>query len=318
MIWERNRDEHDFFIEESFPIEWTYDYATPHGLIYRLNKTKVDITPEDVARDFAFWKDYKNKLLSDPNYRKDYDAKRSFSKLRQSLANIYRHRKMDKEAMAAYREAIELWPENLESILALSHYLWDQGDYETPLVLLQNAIQGDPNNFNVHGILSIAELRKIADGEIRKLNEKLAAQPRSSETLRQLIKLHDEIAETNKVKPLVERALRDFPDDTDMMRFLITHFERVNDIAASVEPAKRLTELEASNVTNHLLLARAYFEKKDKPAFYQAAERAIEVGGPSIREGFREEPIFAPWHEDPEFKKLITPPSLVPAQAPPK
>jgi hypothetical protein len=29
-IWEKNRNEHEFFIEESFPISWTYDYAIPH------------------------------------------------------------------------------------------------------------------------------------------------------------------------------------------------------------------------------------------------------------------------------------------------
>jgi tetratricopeptide (TPR) repeat protein len=318
LLWEKNKDEHDFFIEESFPIEWTYDYATPHGLIYKVNKTKVDITPEEVTKDFAFWKDYKSKLLSAPNYRKDFDAKRSFSKLRQNIANIYRYRKMDKEAMAAYREAIELWPENLESIIALSSYLWDQGDYETPLHLFETATNNDPNNFDGWRLYAIAQLRQEADAEIRKLNDKLAAQPRSSETLRQLIKLHDDIFETNRVKPLVERALRDFPDDTDMMRFLIAHYERVRNIPDSLGPAKRLAELETSNVTNHLLLARAYFENKDKTNFYKAAERAVEIGGAPVREGFRDEPIFTPWREDPEYKKLIDPAPLSPNLAPPK
>ena len=45
-LWEKNRDEHEFFIEESFPIPWTYDYAVPHGLIYRLNKTKLETLPQ--------------------------------------------------------------------------------------------------------------------------------------------------------------------------------------------------------------------------------------------------------------------------------
>jgi tetratricopeptide (TPR) repeat protein len=318
LLWEKNKDEHDFYIEESFPIEWTYEYATPHGLIYKLNKTKVEISPDDVARDFAYWKTYKKKLLDDPNFLKDYDARRSFSKLRQSLANIYRYRKMDKEAMAAYREAIELWPENLESILALSGYQWDQGDYDAPLRLFEKALDTDPNNFDALRLYSIAQLRQAADTEIRKLTEKLAAQPRSSETLRQLINLHDKIAETNKVKPLVERAFRDFPDDADMMRFLIEHYARVDEVAQSLEPAKRLTELESSNVNNHLLLVRAYFEKKDKEGFYKAAQRAIEVGGQGVRDAFSSEPQFVPWHKDPEFKKLLEPAPIIPNQALPK
>jgi tetratricopeptide (TPR) repeat protein len=318
LLWEKNKDKHDFFIEESFPIEWTYDYATPHGLIYKLNKEKVPITPEDVARDFAYWRDYKKKLLDDPNFRKDYDAQRSFSKLRQSIANVYRHRKMDKEAIAAYGDAIELWPENLESIIALSSYLWEKGDYKTPLSLFDAVTVTDPNNLEAWRFYSIAELRQAADTEIRKLEDKLATQPRSSETLRQLIKLQDEIYETNKVKPYVERALRDFRDDTDMMRFLIAHYERTGTIADSIDAAKRLTELESSNVDNHLLLVRAYFEKKDKPGFYKAGEEAIKVGGQQVRDAFRAEPAFVPWHEDPEFKKLIEPSAIVPVQAPPK
>lgn len=318
LLWEKNKDKHDFYVEESFPIEWTYDYATPHGLIYKLNKEKVDITPADVAKDFAFWKDYKKKLLDDPNFAKDYDAQRSFSKLRQSIANVYRHRKMDKEAIAAYGESIELWPENIESILQLSNYLWDKGDYQTPLALLESVTKTDPNNFDAWRLYSVAELRQTADAEIRKLDDKLAAQPRSSETLRKLISIHDEIFATNKVKPYVERALRDFPDDTDMMRFLIQHYERTGNIADSLDAAKRLTALENSNVDNHLLLVRALFERKDKPGFYKAAEEAIKVGGQQVRDGFRTEPSFAPWREEPEFKKLIEPTTIVPAQALPK
>lgn len=314
-IWEKNRAEHDFFVEESFPIEWTYDYATPHGLIYKLNKDKVEITPEDVARDFAFWRDYKNRLLQDPNYHKDYDARRSFSKLRASLGNVYRHRKMDKEAEAAYREALELWPENIEMVIAISNYLWDRGDYDEPIRLFDKALETDYNSLDLWRFRAIAELRKETAKEIRKLEEKLTAQPKSGETLRRLIKLHDDIVETNKVKPLVDRALRDFPEDADMMRFLIGHYERIGQLDQSVEPAKRLTELENSNVDNHILLVRGYFSQTNKPEFYKAAARAIELGGPDVRAAFAGDPAFAGWREEPEFKKLLAP-AVPPPAAP--
>ncbi len=52
---------------------WTYDYAIPHGLIYKLNKTKVEkLTPEMVEEDFRFWKEYKTRLLNDPAYKKRF------------------------------------------------------------------------------------------------------------------------------------------------------------------------------------------------------------------------------------------------------
>ena len=115
-VWEKNRDRHEFFIEESFPIRWTYDYAVPHGLLYKLNKTKLEVLPKEIVeRDFAYWKEYSDRLLGDPNFKNDFDAQRSFSKLRQTIANIYRHRGMSVEAERAYREALALWPGNAEA-----------------------------------------------------------------------------------------------------------------------------------------------------------------------------------------------------------
>ena len=70
-LWEKNRDQHEFFIEESFPIRWTYDYAIPNGLVYRLNKTRLEALPKEVVeRDFAYWRDYSARLLGDPNFKR--------------------------------------------------------------------------------------------------------------------------------------------------------------------------------------------------------------------------------------------------------
>jgi tetratricopeptide (TPR) repeat protein len=309
LLWEKNRDAHDFFVEESFPITWTYDYATPHGLIYRINREKVEtLTPEIVAKDFAYWRDYKNRLLADPNYAKDYDAQRSFSKLRQSIANLYKHRAMDKEAEAAYREAIELWPGNFEAVYYVAQSLWDRGDYTEPLALINAAIATDPLNRTLWRILGLAELRQETDGKVRQLDQKLAAQPRSGEILRSIIGLYDEIGETNRVKPYAESALKEFPEDADMMRFLMFHFERAGDPKSVLEPARRLTELESSNATNFLFLARAYFLQGKRPEFYQTAAKAIELGGKSSRRFFERAPDFAPWREEAEFQKLLAPP----------
>lgn len=118
-IFEKNKDQREFFIEESFPMEWTYPYAVPNGLSYRLNKEPLETLPaEAVAEDFRYWNNYVERLLADKNFHEDFDAKRSFSKLRNSTANIYRARQMGTEAERAYRQALNctrttwsrLWP----------------------------------------------------------------------------------------------------------------------------------------------------------------------------------------------------------------
>lgn len=312
-LWEKNRDKHDFFVEESFPIVWTYDYATPHGLSYKINKTKVEkLTPEMVAEDFRFWKEYKERLLGDPAFAKDFDAQRSFSKLRLAMGNIYRHHNMMPEAERVYREALELWPGNFEAIIPLMSMMWDRGEFDDVLKLFDKPVEDDPNNIQAWRLYGLAEQRKKMEGDIRQLLTKLNAQPKSRETLQQLIRMYATVGQTNKSQPLVERAFKDFPNDSDMLRFIVQYYDESDDWAKTEEPSKRLVEIEGSNVQNHLLLVRAYFAQQKKKEFYEAAEQAVKVGGKNIQEMFQYDPTFAPWRNDPEFKKLIAPQPILP------
>jgi tetratricopeptide (TPR) repeat protein len=312
-LWEKNRDEHEFFIEESFPIRWTYDYAIPHGLIYKLNKMKLEALPtEAVERDFAYWKEYLARLLSDPNFEKDFDARRSFSKLRQTTANIYAHHRMSTEAERAYREALALWPGNPDAIAALMPYLWDQGKFDEAIEISDRALEGDRNSVDLWRLQSFAEKRKETEGEIRALLGKLAYQSKSGQTVRRLVELYSSVGETNKAGPLIDQALNDFPDDADMLRFIIRYREQHDELPKTFDAAKRLTLLETTNVQNYLLLARACFVQKRKKEFYEAASQAIKLGGPSLRQAFVTDPTFSSWKNDPEFKKLKETQSLIP------
>ena len=312
-LWEKNRDEHEFFIEESFPILWTYDYAIPHGLIYKLSKTKLEALPKEIVeKDSAYWKNYSTRLLGDPNFKNDFDAQRSFSKLRQTTANIYRHRGMSAEAEHAYREALALWSGNAEAIAALTSYLWDRGEFDGAIEICDRALKDDPNSVDLWRLRLFAEKRKETETEIRALHNKLAYQPKSRETVRRLIELYSGVGETNKAGPLIDQALGDFPDDADMLRFIIKYYEEHDELPKTLDAAKRLTLLETSNVQNYLLLARACLVQNRKKEFYEAADQAIKLGGPSIRKAFASDPAFSSWKNDPEFKKLTETQPLVP------
>ena len=312
-LWERNRDRHDFFIEESFPIRWTYDYAVPHGLFYKLNKTKIETLPKDIVeRDFAFWKEYSSRLLVDPNFKNDFDAQRSFSKLRQTIANIYRHRGMSGEAERAYRQALALWSGNAEAIVALTSYLWERGDFDEAIDLCNQALADDPNSIDLWRLRLYAEKRKEIAGEIRAIQETLAMQPSSGEALRRLIQLYSSVGETNKAEPLLQQVQSNFSQDADMLRFVLRYYEERGELPKTFEAARRLTLVEPSNVHNYLLLARACFVLNRKKEFYEAAHAAIRLGGPSLQKAFISDSKFSTWKNDPEFKKLAEEQSLPP------
>jgi hypothetical protein len=122
-IFDQNPD-HEFYVEESFPLDWMYPYLTPFGIIMKVNRQQApEITEEMVARDRQFWSDYSERLIGnwittnttieeicdfcekvyvnhdysgfkgDPKFVRDEDAQKSFSKLRNAIgSSIYQWR----------------------------------------------------------------------------------------------------------------------------------------------------------------------------------------------------------------------------------
>jgi len=55
FIFDHNADR-EFFVEESFPLDWMYPYLSPSGLLMRLNHQPLAEMPaEDLRRDADFW-----------------------------------------------------------------------------------------------------------------------------------------------------------------------------------------------------------------------------------------------------------------------
>jgi hypothetical protein len=110
----------EFFIEESFPLDWMYPHLSPHGLIMKITRTPLKELPKDaVQKDQEYWKRFTDGALgkwlspttsvdqvcdfattvfenkeagdygSDEKFvRNDYACK-TFSKLRSSMAGVY-------------------------------------------------------------------------------------------------------------------------------------------------------------------------------------------------------------------------------------
>ena len=119
VIFDHNPD-NDFFVEESFPLDWMFPYETPSGVIMKINRQPLSSLPEDVfKKDHEFWSQYSERLIGnwitydtsireiadfaekvylhrdfsgfkgDRKFIRDDMAQKSFSKLRSSIAGIY-------------------------------------------------------------------------------------------------------------------------------------------------------------------------------------------------------------------------------------
>jgi tetratricopeptide (TPR) repeat protein len=276
LIWEKNRDSHEFFVEESFPMEWSYDHAEPHGLVYRINRKSLkEIPPDLVRKDFEFWDAYVRKLKDNPEYAKDYDAQRSFSKLRASSGNLYRYRKMDAEAERAYRQALELWQGNGESLNALNSMLWDRGDFDAVLAMLQPALDADPNNIGLWQMYFITEKRKELQGAIADGEESVAKQPASVAYVQKLLELYASAGETNKVSDLLGNSIPLLAKDAAFLRVAAEYGEAGSLPESELLATKALVAVEPDVAENQLALARAALRNHKKEEFFAAARAAV-------------------------------------------
>jgi len=115
VIFDKNPG-HEFYIEESFPLDWMYPHLTPYGIIMKIERNPVpEITEEMVRRDHEYWSQYSERFIGnwikyetpvrevcdwalktylqrdlagfrgDPAFVRDDNAQKAFSKLRNAI-----------------------------------------------------------------------------------------------------------------------------------------------------------------------------------------------------------------------------------------
>jgi thioredoxin-like negative regulator of GroEL len=127
----------EFYVEESFPLDWMYPYETPSGIIMKINRNPVMSLSADVyKKDHEFWSKYSDRLIGnwitydtsvkeiadfaqkvyignnyagfkgDRRFIRDDGGQKAFSKLRSSIGGMYAWR-LGQSCPAEYRPKTE-------------------------------------------------------------------------------------------------------------------------------------------------------------------------------------------------------------------
>ncbi|MBN8246910.1 MAG: DUF2723 domain-containing protein [Verrucomicrobia bacterium] len=65
VIFDQNPD-HEFYIEESFPLKWMYPHLVPYGIIMKIERNPVaELSAEVLADNHAFWSQYAKRFIGD-------------------------------------------------------------------------------------------------------------------------------------------------------------------------------------------------------------------------------------------------------------
>ena len=112
VIFDTNKDQYSFFIEEAYAFPWMYSHLEPCGPIMKLNKHVVSLTPGQIENDMLFWSQRVHALIADDKLQHFPSVKQTYAQMRCSIGNIYSHHNMLDKAEIAYREALTLHPES--------------------------------------------------------------------------------------------------------------------------------------------------------------------------------------------------------------
>lgn len=172
MMHEHDKRRHAFYIEESYAMPWMYPYLSPHGLIMKINADKKPYDAELARKDRDFWDWYTRRLINDPMYRRDFAAQKSFSKLRASIAGLYRQQNRYHEAADAFREAHLLYPASPEATFRyISEILLPMNRFSVLRELLEYTDKIDPNNARtarLHEYLRCIDTVKETEAKFRR------------------------------------------------------------------------------------------------------------------------------------------------------
>jgi hypothetical protein len=137
-IFDHNKAEHEFYVQESFVIAWMYPYLEPHGLIMKLNSEPLaQLDPAVVAKDWQYWDALTKRLLADRKFLDNESERQAFAKLRSAIGGIYMYRRLTNDAEAAFKQAIELGPTMPEAPFRLAQLYVEQNRHNDAVTVLE-------------------------------------------------------------------------------------------------------------------------------------------------------------------------------------
>jgi len=309
-IFDRAKDKHAFYVEESYVIPWMYPYLTPAGIIMKINRDELpgpDQNPalwaQIVAMDRAYWDKLFAELTARPEFARDTDAQKTFSKLRSAIGGVYAYRRLLAEAEYAFQQARALCPDSPEANFRLAQLYLEQNRTDDAIRVLNELQERDPLNSKI--ATSIQQIGALKQGreEVQQLEPAYAANPRDVQLLIRLAQSYLKAGLPERVGSLCEHFLAQ-PDLS------------AGDIMQITQVYLSLRQMDRALASLQLLLSRY---PQESQAYYgiaiirtaqgagteglEALARAIQLN-PALRDQARNDTRFNNLRGHPRFQQL--------------
>ena len=303
LIFDENKDKHDFYVEESYAIQWMYPYLTPNGIMLKLNDHPLPRLPEDVVKnDHAFWGWYTPWLLSQSEFQRDICARKSFSKLRSAIAGIYEFRRDYDEAEYAYKQSVELYPLSPEALFRLAQMYVNIGRDEDAVVLLKDFVEKDVHNDSAKDFLNRLTEMKAARARVEELDGRRRAGERL--TFDEAIDLMKALRMTGRVGESIQLGLQLTANPSVPEEFILhlaDAFAQEQRIDAFAYALENYLRRQPRHLEAWLDLGAAYSTLGQQDKTLDAVQKAYDLDAMATIQSILKDPRYSRAAEDKAF-----------------
>jgi tetratricopeptide (TPR) repeat protein len=310
-IFDRAKGKHSFYVEESYVIPWMYPYLTPFGIIMKINHDPLPgpdqnqlLWSDIISRDRAYWDKLCAELDPRPEFHRDSDAQKTFSKLRSAIGGVYSYRHLMDEAVYAFKQALQLCPESPEANFRLAQLYLEMGRADDAVATLSAFQKLDPLNAKIGQAIQQIFSMKQSRKDIPQLEAARAGNPRDFNLLVKLVQSYMQANQSDRVGPLLHNyiAQSDLRAD-DMLQFaqLCLNLNQPDSAASALDQMIQRFPQDARGYYG-LAVVRAAQNKAEEAL--PLLEKTIALT-PALRAQIGNEQRFNILHNDPRYQKLI-------------
>jgi len=322
-IFDKNKDKHAFYVEESYVIPWMYTFLTPFGVIMKIEKDPVPAPQENpqrwaeiMKRDRQYWDKLSKEFLAREEFRRNSDAKKSFSKMRSAIAGLYSARGLLSEAEYAFRQSRDLCPESPEACFRLADLYMRQQRYTEAAKVMKDYLALDPYNKNAANFLGAIQSADT-DNTRRKDLEALMGKGqldfgKAMELATVYLRLGMEGQFQGLTRGLVDSA--NMPPEASLK---VAQFFAANKRwDMQVYALQKYLTREPKAFKSWIDLAYTQLILNKPQESFASLKKSVETGGEVARSLLRNDSRFAPLRDTPPFKALVPPVKFDPGNYP--
>ncbi len=313
-IFERNKDKHGFYVEESYVIQWMYPYLTPYGIIMQINHDPLPAPEENpqlwaviVARDKAYWDKVCADFEARPEFRRDNDAAKTFSKQRSAIGGIYSFRRLMEQAEYAFRQALRLCPESPEANFRLAQLYMEQNRIDDALAVLEALKKLDPLNPKIPSAIQQLQGFRQQRGQLQQLEQAHAAAPRDVRLVMQLAQAYFRTGQADKIPALCDSYLAQPDLSANDMIQVAQIYVTLNQVDRALATLRYITERHPQDSQSYYAIALIRSAQGGTNDALDALQKAIQIT-PQLRDQARGDARLNTIRANPRFQQIVNSP----------